>query len=68
MKYSTRFGRVWACGESPDFIKKQLRFVGESYHVYLRDTNKINQQYVKDLTDSSQAVMDLINSDIDSNI
>ena len=72
MKYSTHSIRVWACvsldeaGKSPDFIKKRLRWLGESYRVYLRDTNKINQQHNDALQESSQAVMDLIDSDIDN--
>ena len=72
MKYSTHSLRVWACveldeaGKSPDFIKKRLRWLGESYRVYLRDTNKINQQHNEALQESSQAVMDLIDSDIDN--
>ena len=72
MKYSTHSIRVWACveldeaGKSPDFIKKRLRWLGESYRVYLRDTNKINQQHNEALQESSQAVMDLIDSDIDN--
>ena len=51
MQYSTHSVRVWACvsldeaGESPDFIQKRLRWIVESYRVYLRDTNKINQQH-----------------------
>ena len=70
MRYSTHSIRVWACvlldeaGKSPDFIKKRLRWLGESYRVYLRDTNKINHQHVDALQESSQAVMDLISSDI----
>ena len=49
MKYSCYSVRVWACvtldeeGMSPDFIKNRLRWLGESYRVYLRDTNKINE-------------------------
>ena len=41
--------RVWAYmyldeeGMSPDFIKKRLRWLNESYWVYLRDTDKINE-------------------------
>ena len=74
MKYSTHSIRVWACvsvdeaGKSADFIKKRLRWMGESYRVYLRDTNKINHQDIEALKESSQAVMDLIDSDIDRNM
>jgi hypothetical protein len=72
MKYSTHSIRVWACvsldeaNKSPGFIKKRLRWMGESYRVYLRDTDKINEQHNLALEESSQAVMDLIDSNIDN--
>ena len=65
-KYSCHSIRVWACvcldeaGKSPDFIKKRLRWMGESYRVYLRDTNKINEQHKDALEPSLQATMELI--------
>ena len=40
----------------------------ESHRAYPRDTNKINYQHVKALKDSSQAVINRIDSEIDSNI
>ena len=40
--------------------------MGESYRVYLRDTNTINEQHSLALEESSRAVMDLIDSDIDN--
>ena len=58
--------RVWACvcldevGKQPDFIKKRLRWVGESYRVYLRDTNKINAQHRDALKASLEATMALV--------
>ena len=48
MKYFCHSIRVWACvtldeeGMSPNFIKNRLRWLGGSYRVYLRDTNKLN--------------------------
>ena len=72
MKYSTHSIRVWACvsldeaGKSPDFIKKRLRWLDKPYRVYVRDTNKINQQHNEALQESLQAVMDPIDSDIDN--
>ena len=42
----------------PDFIKKRLRWLGESYRVYQRDTFKTNEQHNEALQESSQAVMD----------
>ena len=44
----------------PDFIKKRLRWLGESYRVYQRDTVKTNEQHNEALQESSQAVMDLV--------
>ena len=52
--------------KSPDFIKKRLIWMGESYRVYLRDTNKTREQHNEALQESSQNVMeliDLINND-----
>ena len=74
MKYLTQFIRVWACvsldeaTKSPGFIMKRLRWMGESYRVYLRDTNKNNKQHNLALKESSQTVTDLIISDIDNQI
>ena len=36
--------------------------MGESYRVYLRDTNKIREQHNEALQESSQNVMELINN------
>ena len=49
-------------GELPGFIKKRLRWLGESYRVYLRDTLKTSQQQNDALADSSQAVIDIVES------
>ena len=42
--------------------------MGESYRVCLRDPDKINKQHNLALEESSQAVMDLIDSNIDDQI
>jgi hypothetical protein len=45
MCFSSQSGRVWAivllneAGMLPDFIKSRLRWMGDSYRVYLRDTS-----------------------------
>jgi len=68
MLYSCHSLRVWAAvllheaGKLPDFIKKRLRWLGESYRVYLRDTLKTGQQHNDALAESSQAVIDIIES------
>ena len=68
MLYSCHSLRVWAAvllheaGKLPDFIKKRLRWLGESYRIYLRDTLKTGQQHNDALAESSQAVIDIIES------
>jgi hypothetical protein len=60
--------RVWACvlldeaGKSPDYIKKRLRWLGDSFCMYLRDTAVIQHQHVDALRLASQAVMDLLSA------
>ena len=66
LKYSCHSIRVWACvcldeaGKPPDFVKQRLRWMGESYRVYLRDTNKVNEQHKDALIASSQSTVALI--------
>ena len=68
LKYSCHYIIVWACvcldeaGKPPDFIKKRLGWMGESYRVYLRDTNKINEQHKDALTASPRSTMALIDA------
>ncbi len=65
-RYSTHSLRVWACvlldkaGKLPDYIKKRLRWLGDSFRMYLRDTAIIQHQHVDALLATSQEVMDLI--------
>ncbi len=64
--YSAHSLRVWACvlleeaGMLPDYIKKRLRWLGDSFRMYLRDTAVIQHQHVDALLAASQEVMDLI--------
>ena len=50
-KYSAHSLRVWACvlldeaGKSAEFIKKRLRWMGDSFRMYLRDTATIHCQH-----------------------
>jgi hypothetical protein len=44
----------------PDYIKKRLRWLGDSFRVYLRDTVIIQHQHVDALIAALQEVMDLI--------
>ncbi len=44
----------------PDYIKKRLRWLGDSFRMYLRDTAIIQHQHVNALLAALQEVMDLI--------
>ena len=65
-RYSTHSLRVWACvlldeaGKSPEYIKKRLRWLGDSFRMYLRDTSVIQHQHVDALRAASQEVLDLL--------
>jgi hypothetical protein len=65
-RYSAHSLRVWACvlrdeaGKFPDYIKKRLHWLGDSFRMYLRDTAIIQHQHVDALLAALQEVMDLI--------
>jgi hypothetical protein len=65
-RYSAHSLKVWACvlldkaGKLPDYIKKRLRWLGDSFRMYLRDTAIIQHQHVDALLAALQEVMDLI--------
>jgi hypothetical protein len=44
----------------PDYIKKRLQWLGDSFRMYLRDTAIIQHQHVDALLAALQDVMDLI--------
>jgi hypothetical protein len=56
--FSSHSGRVWAvvlldeAGMSPDFIKSWLRWMGESYRLYLRDTAILQRKHIAALEQS----------------
>ena len=50
----------------PDMIKSRLRWMGDSYRLYLRDTAKINQQHNQALEKASAEVMALLSTNIDN--
>jgi nitrate reductase alpha subunit len=58
--------RVWACvllnksGKPPDYIKKRLCWLGDSFRMYLRDTAIIQHQHVNTLLAALQEVINLI--------
>jgi hypothetical protein len=47
-------------GKYPKYIKKRLRWLGDSFRMYLRDTTKIKSQHLNALQMASQEVMDII--------
>jgi hypothetical protein len=66
-RYSAHYLRVWAycalldkAGKLPDYTKKRLRWLGDSFRMYLRDTAIIPHQHVDALLAALQEVMDLI--------
>jgi hypothetical protein len=65
-KFSSHSGRVWAlvlldeAGMSPDFMKSRLRWMGESYRLYLRDTSTLQHKHVDALRKESDEVMRLL--------
>jgi hypothetical protein len=67
-QYSAHSLQVWACilldevGKLPDYIKKRLRWMGDSFWMYLRDTRVIQDQHRKALQASSEEVMDLVSA------
>jgi hypothetical protein len=54
-RYSAHSLQGWACvlldeaGKLPDYIKKRLRWMGNSFWMYLRDTRIIQDQHRKAL-------------------
>jgi hypothetical protein len=65
-RYSTHSLRVWACvlldeaGMSPSFIQKHLRWLGDSFKMYLCDTKAIQDKHLAALQSASSNVMALI--------
>jgi len=72
-RFSAHSFRVWACvllseaGASPDLIKSRLRWMGDSYRSYLRDTQGINEMHRDALKKANAAIMELL-AEIDDNI
>ena len=65
-RYSAHSLRVWACvlldeaGMSPEFIMARLRWMGNSFRMYLRDTGIIQDKHRNILRAASQEIIDLI--------
>ncbi len=64
--YSAHSLQVWACvlldeaGKFPEYTEKRLRWLGDSFRMYLRDKAIIQHQHVDALLAASQEVIDLI--------
>jgi hypothetical protein len=64
-RFSSHLGRVWAlvlldeAGMSPDFCNSRLRWMGESYQLYLHDTLILQQKHVDALDKESSEVVKL---------
>jgi hypothetical protein len=75
-RFSSHSRRVWAlvlldeAGMTPVFITSRLRWMGESYKLYLRDTLVLQHKHVNALRKESDKVMQLLgrNQDILPNI
>jgi hypothetical protein len=53
MRFSSHSGRVWTivildeAGMLPDFIKSRLRWMGDSYRLYLQGTSILQHKHLK---------------------
>ncbi len=65
-RFSSHWGRVWAlvlldkAGKSPGFCKSHLRWMGESYQLYLCNTLILQQKHVDALDKESSEVVKLL--------
>ncbi len=59
MHFSSHSISVWAvvlldeAGRNPNFIKSQLRWMGDSYRLYLRDTTVLQHKHISALDKAS---------------
>jgi hypothetical protein len=65
-RFSSHSGRLWAlvlldeARMSPEFCKSRLRWMGESYQLYLWDTSILQQKHVDALDKESSEVVRLL--------
>ena len=65
-------GRVWAlvlldeAGKSPTFMKSRLRWLGDSYRLYLRDTADLINQHNAALECASAQMLALLGVNLDT--
>jgi len=71
-KISSHSGRVWAlvlideAGKSPTFVKSRLRWLGESFRLYLRDTAIIIAQHNDALKSASKRMLALLGENLNT--
>lgn len=53
---------------SADFIKKRLRWMGDSYQLYLRDTEVIHEQHTKALNEATARVLELMKDNLSPDV
>jgi hypothetical protein len=69
--FSSHSGRVWAlvlldkAGMTPDFMKSHLRWMGDSYRLYLRDTSIVQQKHFEALIKDSNEIQHLLGRNCD---
>jgi len=69
-RISSHSGRVWAlvlldeAGMSPAFMTSRLRWMGDSYKLYLRDTSILQHKHINALKKESDELMKLLGTNI----
>ena len=62
-RFSLHLGRVWAvvlldeAGMPPEFIKCRLRYLSDTYRLYLRDTSVIQSKHTNALNKDSEDII-----------
>jgi hypothetical protein len=70
-RISSHSGRVWAlvlldeAGMSPAFMTSRLRWMGDSYKLYLRDTSILQHKHIDALRKESDELMKLLGTNKD---
>lgn len=65
-RYTAHSIRVWAAvlldeqGKHPTFIQSRLRWLGDSYRLYLRDTPRMNELHRDALSAGSQEITEIV--------
>lgn len=71
-RITSHSGRVWAlvlldeAGKLPTFMKSRLRWLGDSYRLYLRDTAALTNQHNAALDSASAQMLALLGGNLDT--